>query len=312
MKLRNRPSDWGSLLALTVLWGSAFLFTKLAVDSIPPQLVVVGRLAIAALLLVPLAMLFAQRPEAGLRYWLFMILIALFGSALPFSLISWGQQFIDSGLTGILMAVMPIATLSLAHFLVPGERLTPSRITGFTLGFAGVAVIMGRESLVSLLHGGEQIIPMLAVLAGAFCYAVAAVLARLRPPSDGVSSAAVTTLIATFMIAPFALGFGQTQYHIASASSTASIAVLGVFSTALASVLYFRLIKTAGPAFVSQLNYFIPVWAVLVGMVFLNEHPQARHLLALCLILAGVLVSQFEYRRPNADRETRGEARSAA
>ena len=210
------------------------------------------------------------------------------------------------------MAVMPIATLSLSHFLVPGERLTPYRITGFAMGFAGVVVIMGPESLVSLFDGGEQIRPMLAVLGGAFCYAVAAVLARLRPPSDGVSSAAVTTLIATLMIAPFALGFGQPQYQGASVSSTASIAVLGVFSTALASILYFRLIKTAGPAFVSQLNYFIPLWAVLVGMVFLNEHPQARHLLALFLILGGVLVSQFEFRRPHAERETREEARTVA
>lgn len=90
MKLSNRSSDWGILLALTVLWGSAFLFTKLALETIPSQLVVVGRLAVAALFLVPLAMLFAQRPRGGLRYWLFMVLIALFGSALPFSLISRG------------------------------------------------------------------------------------------------------------------------------------------------------------------------------------------------------------------------------
>jgi hypothetical protein len=169
VKSRNRSSDWGILLALTVLWGSAFLFTKFAVDSIPSQLVVVGRLALATVLLVPVAMLFAQRPERGLRYWLFMVLIALFGSALPFSLISWEQQFIDSGLTGILTAVIPIATLSLSHFLVPGERLTPHRITGFAMGFAGVVVIMGPESLVSLFDGAEQIWPMLAprlILAG--------------------------------------------------------------------------------------------------------------------------------------------------
>ncbi len=312
MKLRNRSSDWGILLALTVLWGSAFLFTKLAVDSFPPQVVVVARLAIAALLLVPLAMLVAQRPKGGPRFWMFMGLIALFGSALPFSFITWGQQFIDSGLTGILMAVMPIATLGLSHFLVPDERLTPYRITGFSLGFAGVVVIMGPESLVSLFDGGEQRLPMLAVLGGAFCYAAAAVLARLRPPSDVLSSAAATTLIATFMIAPSALGFGQAQSQGVSVSSTASIAVLGVFCTALASILYFRLIKTAGPAFVSQLNYFIPVWAVLVGMVFLDENPETRHVVALCLILGGVLVSQIEYRSSRAVRETREEARSVA
>jgi drug/metabolite transporter (DMT)-like permease len=295
-----------------VLWGSAFLFTKLAVESIPPQLVVVGRLAIATVILIPLAVFMVQRPEGGVRFWLFMVLIALFGSALPFSLITWGQQYIDSGLSGILMAIMPIATLSLAHFLVPGERLTPYRVTGFVLGFIGVVVIMGTESLLSSIVGGKQILPILAVLGGAFCFAVAAILARLRPPSDGVSGAAATTLIATVMVTPFALGPGQALLQGASASSIVSLAVLGVFSTALGGVLYFRLVKTAGPAFVSQLNYFIPLWAVLAGMVFLNEHPQARHLLALVLILGGVLVSQFEYRRPRADHEAREEARSTA
>jgi len=280
------------------------------VDSIPPQLVVVGRLVVAALLLVPLAVFVARRSKGGPRYWVFMILIALFGSALPFSLITWGKPFIDSGLTGILMAVMPLATLRLSHFLVPGERLTPYRVTGFAFGFDGVVVIMGPESLLSLFDGAGRLVPMLAVLGGAFCYAVAAVLARLRPPSDALSSAAATTLIATFMTAPFALGFGQAQYQAASVSSTVSVAVLGVFSTALASVLYFRLIKTAGPAFVSQLNYFIPLWAVPVGVVFLGEHPESRHLIALCLILGGVLVSQFEYRRLRTERKTRQEARS--
>jgi len=292
--LRHGPTDWGLLLALTVLWGSAFLFTKVAVGSIPSPIVVAGRLAVAASLLVPLALIVAGSLPSGKRLWLFLVLIALFGNVLPFFLITWGQAYIDSGLAGILMAAMPLATLSLAHFLIPGERLTTLRVSGFLLGFVGVVAIIGPESLASLMDGEGQLLPMSAVLAGAFCYALSAIFARLRPASDALSSAAATTLLATLMILPFAFGAEDRQAEVPSVPALASVAVLGAFSTALAGVLYFRLIKTAGPAFVSQLNYLIPVWAVVVGVVFLGEHPQTKHLLGLCLILGGILVSQLE------------------
>ncbi|MGA7983408.1 MAG: DMT family transporter [Chromatiaceae bacterium] len=298
MRSRYGPSDWGLLLTLTVLWGSAFLFTKIAVGTIPSQLVVAGRLAVATLLLVPLALALARGLPRGRRLWLYLVLIAVFGNALPFSLIAWGQRWIDSGLAGILMAVMPLATLSLAHYLVPGERLTAFRIGGFALGFAGVAVLMGPEALMKLIDGRGDLVPMLAVLGGAVCYAVSAILARLRPTSDALSSAAVTIVLAAAMITPFALGAsGPQPAQAPSAASLAAVVVLGAFSTALAAVLYFRLVKSAGPAFVSQLNYLIPLWAVLIGVLFLGESPQPKHLFALGLILGGVLLAQLERRK---------------
>jgi drug/metabolite transporter (DMT)-like permease len=291
------------LLALTILWGSAFLFTKLALDGIPPSLVVVGRLAVASALLVPLALLLAPRlPRQG-RLWLFLGAIALFGNALPFSLITWGQGSIDSGLAGILMAIMPLATLSLAHFLVPGERLTRYRIGGFLLGFAGVVVLMGPDALLELGGGGGHLLPMLAVLGGAVCYAVSAILARLRPASDALSSAAATTFMATLMITPFLVGAEPAAVATETAlTPLLSVVILGVFSTAVAAIIYFRLVKLAGPSFVSQLNYLIPLWAVVVGVVLLGERPEPEHLLALILILGGVLMAQLESRRARGVR----------
>jgi drug/metabolite transporter (DMT)-like permease len=292
---RFTPSDWGLLLALTVLWGSAFLFTKIAVTAISFELVVAGRLGIAALLLVPLAAALARPLPRGGRLWLFLVLIALFGNALPFSLISWGQRFIDTGLAGILMAVMPLATLSLSHFLVPGDRLTVHRLGGFLLGFSGVVVLMGPAALLKLGDGGGDLLAMLAVLGGAICYGISLILARLRPPSDTVSSAAATVAVAALVMAPFALGSARAQPLGADAvPALASVLVLGVLSTALAAILYFRLIRSAGPAFVSQLNYLIPLWAVLIGVLFLGEHPQLKHLLALALILGGILIAQLD------------------
>ncbi len=295
--MRRGARDWAMLLALTVMWGSAFLLTKVAVREIPFSWVVSGRLTVAAALLIPLAtVLVGQRPR-GRRTWLFLLLMAVTGNLLPFSLIAWGQGSIDSGLAGILMAVMPLATLSLAHFLIPGERLTPYRIGGFALGFLGVVVLVGPASLQSGLRNAADLWPMLAVLAGAWCYAVSAVLARLRPPGDALTTAAaVTALAALLSLIP-----APTHEHMAlpaaiSPAALVALLCLGIFSTAIAAVVYFQLVATAGPAFVSQLNYFIPLWAVGIGILFLGETPQPNHLYALVCILAGVVLTQLERR----------------
>lgn len=292
------------LLGLTVMWGSAFLFTKIAVTRIAADWVVAGRLAVAVLLLLPAAALMAgSRPRGG-RMWLFLVLIALVGNTLPFSLITWGQRHIDSGLAGILMAIMPLATLGLAHFFVPGERITRYRILGFLLGFAGVVVLTGPEALAAIGNGSSTLVPMLAVLAGAVCYAVSAILSRLRPAADALSTAAAVTLLAMLMTLPL-IGDGASAPDAAALtpSALAAVVVLGVFSTAAAAVVYFRLIERAGPAFVSQLNYLIPVWALGIGITVLGESPQPNHLYALLLILAGILATQLEPRRVVAPTE---------
>ncbi|NEV60453.1 DMT family transporter [Thiorhodococcus minor] len=286
------------LLALTALWGSAFTLTKIAVTALPADLVVAGRLGVAAILLIPLALALGHRPRAAPRLWGFMALIACFGYALPFSLVSWGQRFIDSGVAGILMAVMPLATLGLAHWLIPGERITSYRISGFVLGFSGVAVLMGPSAWQALLDGETRLLPMLAVLGGAFSYAVSSVLARLRPRSDALFTAAATVSLAALLMAPSALSQIDPSVPLQIArSELIAVILLGVFSTALAAILYFKLVTIAGPAFVSQLNYLIPLWAVGSGILFLHERPEPNHLYALGLILCGILVSQLEQLR---------------
>lgn len=304
--MNNRPgtAEWLSLLALTVMWGSAFLLTKVAVSELPADLVVMGRLLVACLLLVPLALVlprFRRRratPQAPwtARLWVFLVLIAFFGNALPFSLITWGLRGVDSGLAGILMAVMPLATLGLAHYLVPGESMTRYRAAGFLLGFSGVAILMGPAALGGLVQTESQLLPMLAILTGAICYAVSSILARLRPPSEALPSAAVTLSFAAAMILPFLPNPGTIPPTSGWVSYLALVA-LGVFSTAGAAVVYLGLVKRAGPAFVAQLNYLIPVWAVLLGVIFLGEQVQPRQIVALTLILGGILMTQLERRR---------------
>lgn len=283
---------WLLLLSLTVMWGSAFMLTKIALASLSPTAVVAGRLVVASLLLLALWSVTRRRLPGGLRVWWYFLLIALFGNALPFSLISWGQAFIDSGLAGILMAVVPLFTLTLSHYFIPGERLTRRRVAGFSAGFFGIVVLMGPDALTAMRHIDSQLLPMLAVLAGAACYAIAAILARLRPAGDAVSSAAATTLIGALLMLPVLLqDVDGSAIHLARGIDIAAVVVLGIFSTAVATIIYFRLIGSAGPAFVSQLNYLIPLWAVLVGVAFLGEQVQAEQLYALLLILGGIAIS---------------------
>ncbi len=308
---RHTPADWVMLLALTLMWGSSFLLTKVAVTGLPPDLVVAARLGLAALLLVPIAWRFAERPAGSPRLWVFYVLIAIFGNALPFSLIAWAQTSIDSGLAGILMAVMPLATLGMAHFLVPGERMTRFRAGGFVIGFCGVLVLFGPDALAHLGDGQGQLMPLLAVLTAALSYGISSILARLRPPSDALFSAASTITLAATITIPLLLIRGDLALsEIPAPTQLTAIVLLGVFPTAIASIVYFRLVKSAGPSFVSQLNYLIPLWAVGIGMALLGEEPEPNHLYALVLILCGILVTQLEHRRikRQLDRHSAGSA----
>ena len=306
MTPRRALADWLMLAALTAMWGSSFLFTKIAVGTLGYEQIVAARLTLAALVLVPLAAVLRRALPRGPRRWLFFALIAVIGNLLPFSLITWGQRAIDSGLAGILMAVMPLATLGLAHLFVPGERLTRGRVFGFLLGFAGVVALIGPEALLAAGGTGGPLLPMLAVLAGALCYGVSAILSRLRPPSDALSTAAAVTALAALLALPAALfpallpglAWASEPAPAGGAAAASTVAVvgavlfLGLFSTATAMIVYFRLIQSAGPGFTSQLNYLIPLWAVLVGIVLLGEQPDAGHLAGLVLILAGVVVAR--------------------
>lgn len=127
------------------MWGSAFTMTKVVVTHLPTTTVVAGRLVIGAAILICLLLIVTRRLPHGRRTWLFFFFIAAIGNTAPFLLISWGQRFIDSGLAGILMACMPLFTLVLAHFCLPDERMTPTRVAGFEFGFGGVVVLIGPD-----------------------------------------------------------------------------------------------------------------------------------------------------------------------
>ncbi len=292
MSTQRTLKDWMFLLALAAMWGSSFMFNRIAVASLPPWTVVAGRIGVAALILTVIVYAVGKRlPPLG-RVWVPYVVIALIGNAIPFYLITWGQLIVESALAGILMAVMPLATVVLAHFLVSGERMTRERATGFALGFMGIVLLMGPAALAGL--GGEtfRIISQLAVLGGALCYALQSVLTRLILKGDLLVAAAATLLVASITVVPVALWVDRPWTLAPSGASVAAVLWLGIAPTALATILYFMLIRSAGPSFMSLVNYLSPGVALLLGLWVMGEQPHVYAYVGLALILTGIAVTQ--------------------
>ncbi len=283
---------WVLLLALTAMWGSSFMFIKLGVATVPPATLVASRLALGAVLLYAvMRMRGLALPPLG-RRWLPFVALAIVGNCAPFYLITWGQQFIDSALAGILIAVMPLATLLLAHFFVAGERMTAGRALGFCVGFAGVVVLMGPTALAGLGGSALKVAAQATVLAGALCYAINSIIARRSIATDFLVASTAVLIVAGALMVPVALVFDRPWALAPSAGSIAAIVWLGIGPTALATILYFRLIAAAGPTFMAIVNYLSPVVALLAGVVLLGEEPGATAVAGLVLILFGIALSR--------------------
>jgi drug/metabolite transporter (DMT)-like permease len=286
-------ADWALLSALVVMWGSSFMFNKLGVATVPPLTLVAGRLALGALtLLVLLYGRGLRLPPLG-SIWVAYGVLGVVGNALPFFLITWGQQVVDSALAGILMAGMPLATLVLAHFLVQGERMTGTRVLGFALGFIGIIFLMEPAAVAGIGGAAQQVISQLSILCGALCYSANSVMARLLVRSDFLVAATATLLVSAVLVIPLALLVDEPWNLRPSFASTAAIVWLGVGPTAIATIFYFRLISSAGPTFMSLVNYLSPAIAVFLGVVLLGEEPGVNAYAGLVLILTGIAVSQW-------------------
>lgn len=290
---RPTPADWLLLVLLVVLWGSAFGLTDVALAGFSPMQLVTGRLWIGAAFLMAVVVARGDSVPRRPAEWRAILAMAMLGNALPFFLISWGQQRVPSGLTGILMAVMPLVVLVLAHFLVPGERLSRWRVSGFLLGFTGIVLLTGPDAMGAVRGEGTALASQLAVLGGAVCYGLNLIIARRSPPMPAavvagwvVLSSAIISTVATVLNGPLWPGDADTH-------SMLSVAALGVLSTGVATMAYFRVVARAGATFLSLINYLIPVWAVVLGAAVLGEALSLRAIVALAVILLGVLASQF-------------------
>ncbi len=283
------------LILLASLWSSSFAAIKIGVGTIPPLTLAAGRIAVAAAVLYALIALRGQRLPRSARLWALFFLIGVTGNALPFTLIAWGEERIDSGLAAILMAVMPPATVLLTHVFTRDERLTAPKLIGVAMGFAGVVLLIGPEVLRGL---GGQAGRQLAVAGGAVCYAVTFTIARFVPPSPPAVRSAAVMICASVQIIPLARLVDQPWALSPSPGSVAALVYLGLLPTALATIIFFQLISARGATFVALNNYMIPVLGVIWGAAVLGERLSLQALGALALILIGIGVTSLRPRRP--------------
>jgi drug/metabolite transporter (DMT)-like permease len=297
VKTSQTAGNWALLAALSLMWGTTFVFVKIAVATVPPLTVVAFRMVLAAAILGAWAWWGRSRAPAEARAarthprWGVCVALAVIGNCLPFYLIAWGQQSIDASLTSILISVMPLGVIVLAHFFIAGERVTAKRAAGFATGFAGVVLLIGPSALAGL--GGAEVAAQFAIVGAALCFAGNAVLARRSVVvQDALAVSAVVIAIGAALTLPMALVLERPWTLSPGAPALASMIWMGVGPTAIATVLYFRLIARAGPAFMSLVNYITPVIGLAVGTSALGERPELTAYLGLGLILCGIAVSR--------------------
>lgn len=287
----NRPMsvvEWAMLLALSVLWGGSFFFNGVALRELPVFTIVVGRVAVAALILLAVCRAVGIGLALGRHVWGAFLVMGVLNNVLPFSLIVWGQTALASGLASILNATTPLFTVLVAHALTAEEKLTPARAFGVVAGLAGVIAMIGAEALSGL---GGSVAAQLACLGAALSYAFAGVWGR-RFRHMGVAplaTAAGQVTASSLVLVPLALAIDR-PWTLPAPSLAATAALLGVaaFSTALAYVLYFRILATAGATNLLLVTFLIPVTAVLLGVLVLGEALAARHLLGMAMIGVGL------------------------
>jgi len=287
--MRNHITDYLLLLLLALIWSASFLFIKIGVATIGPVTLTALRMAVASgLLLLCLAVMRRGIPLHRRALALYFT-VGFMGNTLPFILIGWGETHIDSSLAAVMMGVMPITTFVLAHYFVPDEPMTARKVLGIGLGCGGLLTLVGWSALAGI---GAHALGQLAVLAAAVCYGVVTVFVRTQPTFGGVPTAAGVTLVGLLTSVPLAFMLEAPLSFAPDAAGWGAVVFLGVFPTALASLIYFRVIRNLGATTFSQLNYAIPVFGGLWGVLLLGESLQFRMLAALCFVLAGVYFIQ--------------------
>lgn len=286
-----RLRDFGLLFLLGSIWGASYLFIKVAVAVFPPATLVTGRVLLAGLL----SWLILKAQGSGLprdsRDWTSFAGTGLLNGALPYTLITWGEQFVDTGLAAILIASSPIFTVIFAQFFLPDERLTPPRAAGIVLGFLGVAALVGPDALAG---AGDSLLGDLAIVAASASYGAAFIWTRLR--MRGVTPMQATTgqlLMATLYILPIALVVDRPwQLDLAPTATTfaavAALLALAVVGTSLAYVLYYWLVKQVGATQASLVTYISPFTSLVWGALLLGERLTLTAGIGFGLILLGL------------------------
>jgi drug/metabolite transporter (DMT)-like permease len=274
---------WILFAAVSVVWGVPYLFIKLAVEDLSPGFMAWARVALAALVLLPVAWQRGALRGLPLRW---LTAFALFEITIPFPLIAFGEQRVSSSLAAILIAAVPLVVAFLALRFDPAEQPSPRRFVGMLIGLGGVIALVG----IDIGGRGSELVGAAAILTATFGYACGPLIAKRHLTAvDPLGPVAGALGIASIMLLPFAIGGFPTE--LPTGQATASVAVLGLVCTAFAFLIFFRLIAEVGPSRASIITYVNPIVALALGVAILGESVTAGAIAGLLLILAGSWLS---------------------
>jgi len=284
-----KSKNWLWIILLALLWSPAFIFMKVAVQEIPPFTLAAGRVLLAAVALT--VVMWQQKlrfPRFGAIWGRFAVL-GLFLNVLPYILISWGEQYVDSGLAALLIGTDPLFTMVIAHFFIADDRLTPTKMLGVVVGFAGLGLLAAPQFMdgMSATFGG-----IVAVALAAISYSVGGIYAKMyQPKTKPLVTTSAQLWVATLLLLPISLMW-ERPFTLPMPSMTAITAViaLAIICTALTSVIYLWRLRFTKVTQLTMIAYLVPIFGLILGIVVLGERPSWHAYLGGALILVGVMI----------------------
>ena len=272
------------------------MMMKVAVMEVPPLTVATGRVTIGALALLTYSLLRGRSFPKDLATWGLLLAVGLLGSGIPFFLITWAEQVIDSGMAAILMSAGPVFSLLFAHIFTTDDKFTWYKLAGMIIGFLGVIVVIGVDAFNGL---GNHLLPQLATMLAALCYVATGITIRKVKNMKPDMLVACSLLTASSVMLPLSLLVDQpwtlwNADNSVSIKALSAICYLGIIPTAYAFFIRAKIVMTVGYTFFSMAGYLVPVFAVIFGALFLNERVEIQAIIALMMVLFGVGIAQIK------------------
>jgi drug/metabolite transporter (DMT)-like permease len=290
----NMPKELALLLLLATLWGGSYTFIKLGVATIPPITLIAARTAIAGVLLVAIMHWRGIKLPGDAVTWRRFLFQACLNSVIPWTLIAWGERFLEAGLATILNSTSPVFTFLLTAAITRHEALTGRKLFGLLAGILGICLIVGVQALSGL---GEQLAAQVATVLATICYAGAAIFSRGFKGLDPMAPAAGSLLAGAAILIPLSLVVDRPWTLAPSMNSLLALLGLAVFSTAAAFVIYFRLIQTLGSVGTTAQAYLRVPMGVALSVVLLGESLTSTAWIGLACVVAGVAAMTIPARK---------------